>query len=153
MPFRFALAPLLRLRQSLERQQAMRLSEASLAVVRAQELVSQMDRVLAESLRSRDAALRAGQSAAELQFALLARENMKAQRQKFEVEVQRLEVERQRMALDYRRAYQEREVLETLATRQHSVYQQEQLQREQRDLDASHLLQMWRKSREPKHQG
>jgi flagellar export protein FliJ len=146
MAFRFALASLLRLRQSLERQQAMRLSEASLAVTRAQELVRRMDQVLADSARSGDAALRAGQSAAELQFALLARENMKVQRQKFQAEVQRLELVRQEVAGEYRRAYQKREVLETLATRQHSVYQQEQLQREQRDLDASHLLQMWRKS-------
>jgi flagellar biosynthesis chaperone FliJ len=148
MAFRFALAPLLRLRQSLERQQAMRLSEASLAVARAQEMVSRMEVALAESARSGDAALRAGQSAAELQFALLARENMKAQRQKVQAEFQRLELERQRVAGEYRRAYQEREVLETLARRQHSVYVQEQLQREQRDLDASYLMQKWRKSKD-----
>ena len=52
MPFRFPLASLLRLRQSLERQRAQRLQEASLAVARAQETLSQIDQSLADTARS-----------------------------------------------------------------------------------------------------
>lgn len=145
MAFHFALAPLLRLRQSLERQRAMRLQEASLAVARAHETLSRIDQSLTDAARSDEAVLRVGRSAAELQFALLTRANMNALRENFLGEIQRLEIERQTVALEYQRAYQEREVLETLATQQHHTYQQEQLQREQRELDASHLLQLWRK--------
>lgn len=145
MPFRFVLAPLLRLRQSLERQRAARLREATLAVTRAQESLARMDQLLTDTTRSDEASLRVGRSAAELQFALTSRANLHHLRQTLQIELRRLELERQEAAAVYHRAYREREVLETLGVQQRHTYQQEQLQREQRELDASHLLQLWRK--------
>ncbi len=145
MPFRFPLASLLRLRQSFERQRAQRLQEASLAVARAQETISKIDQSLADTARSDENSLRVGRSSAELQFALAARATMLRQRQDLQVELERIKVARQAVAAEYQRAYREREVLETLATRQRQTYQQERLQQEQRELDASHLLQLWRK--------
>ena len=147
MAFRFALAPLLRLRQSLERQRAQRLQEAALALARAQHTLAQMDQYLADSARADETSLRAGRSAAELQFAAMAREAMLARRLEFLEEVHRLELLRQTATVEYQQAYRAREVMETLAAQQGHIYQQEQLQREQRDLDATHLLQMWRKRR------
>lgn len=114
-------------------------------VARARETLARMDRTLAETARSDEASLRVGRSAAELQFALVARGDMLARRQEFQVELQRVELDRQTAAGEYQRAYRDREVLETLATQQRHTYQQEQLQREQRELDASHLFQLWRK--------
>ena len=145
MPFRFALAPLLRLRQSIEKQRAQRLEEAALALARARESLAQMDRALADGARADDASLRVGRRGAELQFAVMARESMLARRQELQSEIERLDVARQAVADEYQRAYQEREVLDTVAAQQQRTYQQEQLQREQRDLDANHLLQLWRK--------
>lgn len=145
MPFRFSLASLLRLRQSLERQRAQRLREASLAVARAEETISQIDQSLAETARSDDASLRAGRSAAELQFALAARATALQRRQDFQAELERLKIARQGVAVEYQRAYREREVLESLSARQRQTHQQERLQQEQRELDASYLLQLWRK--------
>ena len=145
MSFRFALAPLLRLRQSLERQRAMHLREASLAVARANETLFRTDRLIAETTQSDEASLRVGRSAAELQFALISRANMLLLRQNLQAELRRLELKRQEAAVTYQRAYREREVLETLAVQQRHIYQQEQRQHEQRELDASHLLQLWRK--------
>lgn len=144
MPFRFTLAPLLRLRQSVERQQALRLREASLEVTRMQDSLARLEQFLADSTRSDHAALSAGRSAAELQFASLFRENLHRLRQELQAELCRLELARQRAAEEYHRAYREREVLETLRTRQRRAYQQEELRREQRELDAAHLLQLWR---------
>src|SRR5882672_1675239 len=145
MPFRFALAPLLRLRQSLERQRARRLQEASLAVARARETLARMEQSLADTARLDEATLRVGRSAAELQFSVVSRDTMIAQRQEFQAELDRLELERNAVAAEYQHAYREREVLETLATQQRHTYQQERLQHEQRELDASHLLERWRK--------
>ena len=70
---------------------------------------------------------------------------MLRRRQDFQVELERLKVARLALAAEYQRAYREREVLESLATRQRQTYQQERLHQEQRELDASHLLQLWRK--------
>ena len=69
MPFRFALAPVLRLRQSIERQRARALQSANLQVSRAQETLAQLDRFLSDSDQSDCAGLAAGRTAAELQFA------------------------------------------------------------------------------------
>jgi flagellar export protein FliJ len=144
MPFRFGLAPLLRLRQSLERQRTLRLRETSLAVTRAQETLSRLEQFLADSARSDQNALSAGRSAAELQFASASRDNLRVLQQQGQIELRRLELQRQRAAEEYQRAYREREVLETVRTRQRHAYQQEELQREQRELDAAHLLRLWR---------
>ena len=145
MAFHFVFAPLLRLRQSLERQQAMRLREASLAVARAQETLSSVEQLLKNSARADEALLRVGRIAVEVQFAALQRQRTEGLRQSCGDELTRLESHRQAVALAHEHAYQGRDVLDTLATQQRHTYQQEQLQREQRDLDASHLLQLWRK--------
>lgn len=144
MPFRFALAPLLRLRQSVERQRALRLREASLKVTRLQETLAQLDRFLNASAAADHAGLREGRRAAELQFASVFRENLDALHQQRERELQCLESERQKAAEEYQQAYREREALDTLRQRQRGAYQQEELRRQQRTLDVAHLLQRWR---------
>lgn len=126
----------------------MRLQEASFAVLRAKETLSRIDQSLADSARSDEASLREGRSAAEIQFALLARNNMNALRETFLDEVHRLELEREVKVDEYRRAYREREVLATLSAQQQHTYQQEHRQREQREFDAIHLMQLWRKHRD-----
>ena len=144
MPFRFALAPLLRLRQSVERQRALRLREASLKVTRLKETLAQLDRFLSASAVADQAGLHEGRRAAELQFATVFRENLESLRQRHERELQRLESERQKAAEEYQQAYRECEALDTLRQRQRRAYQQEELRRQQRTLDATHLFQRWR---------
>lgn len=144
MAFRFALAPLLRLRQSIERQHALRLREASLAVARAQDSLAQLDRFLADSAQADSTSLSAGRHAAELQFASLYRENLEHLREELQSEIRDLECKRQKAATEYHRAFREREVLETVRARQRRDYQQDELRRQQQQLDAAHLLQRWR---------
>lgn len=143
MSFRFVLAPILRLRQSIERQRVLQLQEANLQVSRAQETLSQLDRFLSDSGQSDSAALSAGRTGAELQFASVLRENLLHFREELASDIRKLELLRQQAASAYHQAYREREVLETLRARQRRAYQQEQLRREQRELDAAHLLQRW----------
>ena len=144
MAFRFALTPLLRLRQSIERQRALRLREASLALSRAQDSLAQLDRFLDDSLHADSASLSAGRRAAELQFASLYRENLEHLREELQAEIRDLECKRQKAAAEYHQAFREREVLETMRARQRRDYQQDELRREQQQLDAAHLLQRWR---------
>jgi len=145
MAFHFVLAPLLRLRQSIERQFAVRLREASLAVARAQDSLAQLDHFLADSSQSDAGSLSEGRRAAELQFAALYRENLEHLREELQSEVRQLELARQKAAAEYHQAFREREVLETMRARQRRDYQQEEMRREQQQLDAAHLLQRWRR--------
>src|SRR6266849_2237291 len=143
MSFRFALSPLLRLRQSIERQRALQLQEANLQVSRAQETLAQLERFLSDSAQSESAGLTAGGTAAELQFASVLRENMHHFRQELQSNIRKLELQRQQAASEYHQAYREREVIETLRAHQRRAYQQEQLRRQQQDLAATYLLQRW----------
>ena len=143
MAFRFALAPLLRLRQSIERQRTLQLQEASLRVARAQETLTQVERHLTESAQSDLATLASGSTGAELQFASVRRENLYHFREQLQSDMRNLELARQKAASEYQQAYREREVLETLRARQRRDYQQEQLRRQQLELDAAYLLQRW----------
>jgi flagellar export protein FliJ len=143
MSFRFALAPLLRLRKSIERQRTLQLQEASLKVSRVQETLAQLDLFLSNAKRSDLEGLTAGRSAAELQFASILRENLQHFRVELQSEIQKLELVRQQAVRDYHQAYREREVLENLRVRQLHEHEQENARRQQQELDAVHLLQRW----------
>ncbi len=143
MAFQFALAPLLRLRRSLERQRTLQLQEANLRVARARQTLADLERFITEAAQSDAAALASGRTAAELQFAILLRQQRQHYREQLKAGLNELELERQRALDAYHQAYREREVLETLRARQRSAYQQEQSRRQQLEVDASHLLQRW----------
>jgi flagellar FliJ protein len=143
MSFRFTLAPLLRLRQSIERQCTHKLQAANLQVSRAQEKLAQLERSLAESAQSEATALQSGRTAAELQFASVLRENLHHYRHELQSDIRKLELVRRQALGEYHHAYRDREVLETLSARQRRAYQQEKLQRQQQELDATYLLQHW----------
>jgi flagellar export protein FliJ len=143
MSFRFTLAPLLRFRQSIERQCTLKLQAANLHVSLAQEKLAQLEHSLAESAQSDATALRAGRAAAELQFASVLRENLHYYRHALQSDIRKLELVRRQALGEYHHAYREREVLETLRARQRRAYQQEKLQRQQQELDATYLLQRW----------
>jgi len=143
MAFHFVLAAVLRLRQSVERQRTLQLQEASLKVSRAMAKLAEVDQSLRESAELNAAALQAGRTAAEIQFRGLVRENL----QKFGVELQadiaKFEIVRQAALVEYQRAYRDREILETLRASQRRIYKQEELRRQQQELDAAYLLQRW----------
>jgi flagellar export protein FliJ len=143
MPFRFTLAPLLRLRQSIERQRTLQLQEANLKASRAKETLAQLERLLFDSAQSDATGLSAGCTGAELQFASVCRENLTILRKDLRANVQKLELQRQNAASEYHHAYRERDVLETLRAGQYLIYRQEQLRRQQQQLDAAFLLQRW----------
>jgi flagellar biosynthesis chaperone FliJ len=117
--------------------------EASLQVSRAQEQLTQLDRSISAREQSDARDLTGGQTGAELQFASVVRENFLQFRKELQANIRKLEVQREQAAAEYQQAYRDRELLETVRTRQHRLYQQEQSRRQQRDLDAAYLLQRW----------
>jgi flagellar export protein FliJ len=143
MAFRFALAPILRLRESVERQRTLELQKANLQVSRVQETLAQLDRFLRDSDQSDAKGLRTGCTAAELQFAAMLRENLLRFRQELQSDIQKFELVRQKALAAYHQAYREREILETLRAQQRRVYQQDQARRQQQEQDSDYLLQRW----------
>lgn len=144
MAFRFALAPLLRLRRSLERQRALALQQASLNVIKAQKTLAQLETFIEESAKTDARSLASGRSAAELHFAFLLRERLQQLRVHLQGEIQRLEMVREQAAGVYEQALHEREALEALEARRRREYQIEQARRQQQEIDAAFLLQRWR---------
>jgi flagellar biosynthesis chaperone FliJ len=143
MAFRFALAPLLRLRLGIERQRTLRLQQENSRFAQAEATLAQLDQVLAESAQSDSAALVSGRSAAELQFATVLREKLSAFRDELISDLRKRDMLRQKALGEYRVAYRDREILETLRLQQSHAYHQEQSRRQQQDLDATFLLQRW----------
>jgi len=144
MAFHFVLAPLLRLRESVERQRALRLREASVRVIQMQDRLEQLDRFLKDSEARDEQHLRAGVKAVELQFAVMSRGQVERLKTEWQDELRNLESARQKAAEEYQQAYRESEALETLRQQQRRQYQKEDLRRQQRDLDVVFLLQHWR---------
>ncbi len=144
MAFHFIFAPLLRLRLSMERQRALHLRQASLRVMRMQNRLETLDRFLDDSQVADQQRLRAGVTAAELQFATMSRQQLRRLHEQFEAESKKLEAARQTALSEYQQAYREREILATLRRQQRLEYQREELRRLQREVDATHLLQRWR---------
>ena len=65
MAFRFALAPLLRLRQSIERQRTLVLQESALQLNQAQGALAQLERFLVDAATADESSLAVGCSAAD----------------------------------------------------------------------------------------
>jgi flagellar export protein FliJ len=140
MPFRFPLQTLLRFRQSMERQQELRLQEANrqVAAVRLQiENVEQRKDGLAETERRE---LAAGVSAAQLHFHILVRSLLGRKRELLEHELAQCEEVRRQRHSEFRQAHQEREVVTALREDQLRTYAQTEARREQRRLDDMFLL-------------
>jgi len=140
MPFRFPLQTLLRYRQSVERQQELRLLEANqqVAAVRLQiENVEQSKLALAAEERRE---LAAGVSAAELHFHILLRSLLAKKRGLLDHELARCEELRRQRHAEFQRAHQDREAVTALRANQQRTYEQQESRREQRRLDDMFLL-------------
>lgn len=143
MAFRFNLAPLLRLRQSLERQRVLRVQELNLQLSHTRASLAQLDRFLDDSDQKHATQLSAGCTAAELQFTSNLRDNLLRYREGIQSEVRELEALREQAVIEYQQASCEREVLQTLRARQRTAYDRQQARHQQQELDAAHLLQRW----------
>jgi flagellar export protein FliJ len=141
MPFRFPLETVLHFRQSLERQQELRLRAANQQVIGARHLIDQLDRRAGEIRHSQSQQLQDGTTAAELRFVMLGRAALAQHRAELERELghlQHLRNEQQKLFEEQRR---QRETLEGLRDGQRRLYERAAARREQRNLDDLYRLQ------------
>jgi flagellar export protein FliJ len=140
MPFRFPLQAVLHFRESIERQQELRLSAANQLVARVRQLMEEMEAGRRE-LHSRQAReLSAGITAAELRFGAQCDAELQRQRRALEPQLARLQQLCQEQREIFLRAKRARETLESVRDQQLRLYQKEAARRQQRSLDDLFLL-------------
>lgn len=140
MAFHFSLHTVLRLRQSLERQQELLLLEANQQLHALQLKFDGVNAQLAQSAIQEGLQLASTLSAAELQFRELCRSVLREQREALGKSLAAAQVIRDARLADFRQARQRREVLETLRQTQAAAYHQNQGRQSQRQLDDMLLL-------------
>ncbi len=141
MPFRFPLEAVFHFRQSLERQQELRLRAANQQVLRVRHLIEQLDRRIEEVRNTQLQQLQAGTTAAELRFSMLGQAAFAQQRGELERELAHLQHLRDEQQKLFEHQRRQRETLEGLRDGQLRSYKREAARREQRNLDDLYLLQ------------
>ncbi len=148
MAFHFSLRALLRLRESVEKAELLRLQTIAAQAVQLRLEIESID----DEIKTRRQELldqtASGISGAELHLAALseaARQQRRAQNLNKLNEVEQL---RRKQQLRYTHAHQQREILSNLRERQLSVYVREQARREQQQIDELFLIRRAHRARE-----
>jgi len=140
MPFRFSLQAVLRWRESFERRERQRLEFVTRELVKAQQQREQAKLDRANALVQAQKKLRQGMTAAEMQFEL-ACDGTRARRiAVWNEHVTKLEDLRRRQIEAFRKAQQQRKILENLRDRQLAAYQLIQARRAQQQMDDRFLI-------------
>jgi flagellar export protein FliJ len=140
MAFRYTLQLLLRLRESLERQEEQRLFALAAEVAR---LRAQIERLRQEDFESRRVELQemaGGSSGALLQFGVVCGTASETARRKLGLQLEEAEDKRLHQLRVYRAAHQKREILQGLRERQETAYELEIARQEQQIADEAFLM-------------
>jgi len=140
MAFQFSLDAVLRLRQSLERQQESLLREANQQMAALQLRIDDLNAQMSIDAEREARQLASALSAAELQFIRLCRSLLLSQRSGLEKRLAAAQAARDSRMASFRQARQQREVLETVRQTQAQVYRQNEDRQSQRHLDDLLLL-------------
>lgn len=140
MAFHFPLEAVYHFRQSVERQQELRLRAANQQVAKVRHLIEQIDEGIRQlKVRCRQE-LANGITGAEMQFILDTSAALMAHRPDLEHELARLKNLRDQQQRVFQQARREREMFESLRDQQLRAYRRDQDRREQRQLDDAFLL-------------
>ena len=140
MAFRYPFQSILRLRQSLERQEEQRLFAIAATVARLRLELEEFECSRMEQWRVASQEMMAGSSGAVLQFASLCDANAAKVQSKLHVELADAEGQRRKQLYVYQQARQKREIFEKLRDRQEENYDREVVRREQKQADDSFLM-------------
>ena len=140
MAFRYSLQPILRLRQSLERQEEQKLLAIAATVARLRAELADLD---SAHLRQKDATLRGLMQApagALLQFMAVCDIAVEEKRRTLEAQLKEAERRRLEQLDQYQEARQKREILEGLRKRQQFAYDLDLGRHEQQRTDEAFLI-------------
>lgn len=146
MPFNFSLQAVLRWRESFERRERQRLEIVTREFVKAQQQREQAKLDRANALLQAQKKLRQGTTAAEMQFELACDRARARQIVVWTEHVAKLDDLRRRQIEVFRKAQQQRKILENLRDRQLAAYQLIQARRAQQQMDDRFLITRARQS-------
>jgi flagellar export protein FliJ len=140
MAFHFPLQAVFHFRQSVERQQELRLRAANQQVARVRHLLDRINEQIRQAQSFQSSELGNGTTAAELRFILLEKASLGQLREEAERELMRWQNLRDQQQRIFQLARRERETFESLHDHQLRAYQRDAARREQRELDDLFLL-------------
>jgi flagellar export protein FliJ len=135
MPFRFSLASVLQLRKSIERREEMSLKTAQLEVARVRRRIDELTEEMAKASQERGRALQNSISANRLQSMQVEINAAIEAKQTLLETLQTLTLQRDMQMEIYRDAHRGRRVLTELRAQKRNLYEQEELRRQQKQLD------------------
>jgi len=140
MAFRFPLRALLRLRQGYERREQLRLQILTRELHQARQRLETLNQEQTAARKQLEESLRAGMAGAELHFEVAcAAERAKHHKALAEQSV-KLAAQRENQLGIFRRAQQQRKVVESLRDRQYELYRRIQARRAQQQMDELFLF-------------
>jgi flagellar export protein FliJ len=140
MAFRYSLQSLLRLRQSLERQEEQRLFAIAAVVARLRAEIDQFRQDNLESTRAALGEMGGALSGASLQYAAFCGAAFDKARKKLEQQLEEAERKRLAQLRIYQASRQKSEILQGLRERQEAVYELELARHEQQAADEAFLI-------------
>jgi flagellar export protein FliJ len=140
VPFHYPFQSVLRLRQSLERQEEQRLFAIAATVARLRAEIEEWEHSRMELKRIASQEVTAGSAGALMQFATLRDASAAEAQLKLQSELVDAEQQRLQQLRVYQEARQKREILEGLRDRQEETYDREAARREQEQADDSFLI-------------
>lgn len=143
MAFRYAFQPLLRLRESLERQEEQRLFASAAIVTRLRAEIEQFREASREAHQAVLIEMAGGTPGASLQFIAHCDAAFKATSRKLELQLNEAERKRLQQLHIYQAVRQKREILQELRHRQEAAYQLEFARHEQQVADESFLIRLF----------
>ncbi|HTA80034.1 MAG TPA: flagellar FliJ family protein [Terracidiphilus sp.] len=135
MAFRFTLAQVLRVRESIERREELALQRAELEVSRARRRIEELTDNLARAVKARDEAILQPIQAFELQCMNAEMSAIAAEREAVIATLQKLMQQRDAQRKVYQSAHTGRQMLTDMSTQQRAEYDQEQARAQQKRLD------------------
>jgi flagellar export protein FliJ len=135
MPFRFSLASVLRLRESIEKREEVALKTVQLEVLRVRRRIDELTDEMTKAWEERERALQKPIQATHLQ-ALQAEINTAEEARQILIETMHtLRQQRDAQMKNYKTARSERQMLTNLSAQKKSAYEQDQARRQQKSLD------------------
>lgn len=135
MAFRFALAAVLKYRESLEQREYLALERIQQEIVQTETALQQCEERRSAATQRREDALRRCVTSVHLQAAYEEETALEEQGEKLRVQLRQLQVKRQNCLKAYELARRNRELLDELRMRQLDAYRRDQVKREQATLD------------------
>jgi flagellar FliJ protein len=135
MPFRFTLAAVLRYKESLEQQEERALKEIQLKMAHLAHQIEELSTTIEKAATARERALASAIPASHLELFMSATQSTKDKQKALISRFQSLEADRDEQMRKYEVAHRNREMLSDMLEKQKNIYEQEQVQAQQKRLD------------------